>query len=80
MAPPATPSSSAPSSSSGRPRFNIGQVLDLFAPQIEPALFAQLRQSGAADEFVTLDRIRSAGIPLDYNAAYDELVLGPDRG
>ena len=34
----------------------------------------------AADEFVTLDRIRSAGIPLDYNAAYDELVLGPDRG
>lgn len=59
---------------------HIGQVLDLFAAQIEPALFAQLRQSAAADEFVTLDRIRSAGIPLDYNAAYDELVLGPDRG
>lgn len=55
---------------------NIGQVLDLFEGRIDSARFAQLRGSQAAGEFVSLDRLRGAGIPIEYNAAYDELTLG----
>jgi hypothetical protein len=55
---------------------NIGQVLDLFQGRIDAAKFAALRGSQAAGEFVSLERLRSAGIPIEYNAAYDELTLG----
>lgn len=59
---------------------NIGQVLDLFEGRIDSARFAELRESQAALEFVSLDQLRSAGVPLDYNAAYDELTLDSNRG
>ena len=55
---------------------NVGQVLDLFAARMEPSRFAALRNSQAAREFVPLETIRSSGIPLRYDAAYDEIVLG----
>lgn len=57
----------------------IGQVLDLFEGRMDAAEFARLRASSGALEFVSLDRLQAAGIPLDYNAAYDELTLDTDR-
>ena len=54
---------------------HIGQVLDLFEARMDTARFAALRGSRAAETFVSLDRLRDAGVPLVYSAAYDELVL-----
>ena len=59
---------------------NIGQVLDLFEGQFDAARFAELRGSQAAQTFVSLDQLQGAGIPLEYNAAYDELTLAAKRG
>lgn len=58
----------------------IGQILDLFESGMEQARFAELRQSEASQQFVSLERIQAAGIPLEYNAAYDELTLDRVRG
>ena len=63
----------------GQVSVRIGQVLDLFEGRMEGAEFASLRASSAAREFVSLDRLQAAGIPLDYNAAYDELTLDTGR-
>lgn len=59
---------------------NIGQVLDLFEGHFDSGRFAELRGSQAAQSFVSLDRLQAAGIPLEYNAAYDELTLAPQLG
>ena len=58
----------------------IGQILDLFESGMEQARFAELRQSEASQQFVSLERIQAAGIPLEYNAAYVELTLDRVRG
>ena len=63
----------------GEVSVRIGQVLDLFEGRMDGAEFAQLQASSAALEFVSLDRLQAAGIPLDYNAAYDELTLDTGR-
>lgn len=55
---------------------HIGQVLDLFRDRMDGTQFARLRGSQAAQTFVSLDKVRSAGVPLDYDPVYDELVLG----
>ena len=55
---------------------HIGQVLDLFRDRMDGAQVASLRGSQAAQTFVSLDKVRSAGVPLDYDPVYDELVLG----
>jgi hypothetical protein len=59
---------------------NIGQVLDLFEGRFDSARFAELRESQAAQSFVSLDELQGAGIALEYNAAYDELKLAAQRG
>jgi hypothetical protein len=59
---------------------NVGQVLDLFEGRFDSARFAELRGSHAAQSFVSLDQLQGAGIPLEYNAAYDELTLAAQRG
>jgi hypothetical protein len=66
--------------SDGHIAVNIGQVLDLFEGRMAPARFAALRESPAAREFVPLDVMHRAGIPLEYDAAYDELVLRGSSG
>ncbi len=55
---------------------HVGQVLDLFRDRMDAAQFAKLRQSGAAETFVSLDTMNAMGVPLKYDAVYDELVLG----
>jgi hypothetical protein len=59
---------------------DIGQVLDLFEGRFDSARFAALRGSQSAQSFVSLKRLQAAGIPLEYNAAYDELTLSARRG
>lgn len=66
--------------SDGRVAVHIGQVLDLFQDRMEDARFAALRGSEAAQQFVALETIRQAGVPLRYDAVYDELVLGDVQG
>lgn len=66
--------------SDGAIAVHLGQVLDLFRDRMDGTRFAQLRGSDAARQFVALETIRSAGVPLDYDAAYDELVLGESSG
>jgi len=57
---------------------HIGQVLELFKGKMDAAHFTRLRTSPAASEFVSLDRLKSAGISIEYNPAYDEIVLSPE--
>lgn len=64
----------------GRMAVHVGQVLELFEPRLDQMLYADLRNSRAAGEFVTLERLAANGIPLTYDAVYDELVLSPDAG
>ena len=55
---------------------HIGQVLDLFRDRMDSTQFAALRNSQAAQTFVSLETVRDAGVPLEYDPVYDELVLG----
>lgn len=64
----------------GRVSVRIGQVLDLFRRRFDQTEFARLRASQAADQFVSLERVRAAGVPLAYDAVYDELVIERTRG
>lgn len=64
----------------GRMAVNVGQVLELFEPHLGQMLYADLRNSRSAGEFVTLERLAANGISLTYDAVYDELVLSPDAG
>lgn len=64
----------------GHVSVHIGQVLDLFEGRMDSARFAALRRSPAAREFVPLETVRGAGIPLRYDPAYDELVLAATSG
>ncbi len=66
--------------SDSRISVHMGQVLDMFETRMDKAQFAALRASRAAEQFVSLERLRAAGVPLTYSAAYDELVLAAGPG
>ncbi len=53
----------------------LGDLLDVVATRMAPDQYERLRGSPAIASFVTLDRLREAGIPMRYDAAYDELLL-----
>ncbi|MCT2557619.1 hypothetical protein N0B51_01350 [Tsuneonella sp. YG55] len=53
----------------------LGDLLDLVAERMPAERYDQLRQSSASASFVTLDRLRDAGISVQYDAAYDELRM-----
>jgi hypothetical protein len=53
----------------------LGDLLDLVAERMPPERYDRLRQSSATATFVTLDRLRDAGISVQYDAAYDELRM-----
>ncbi|HBR85318.1 MAG TPA: hypothetical protein DD861_14235, partial [Erythrobacter sp.] len=46
----------------GRMAVHVGQVLELFEPRLDQMLYADLRNSRAAGEFVTLERLAANGI------------------
>ncbi len=53
----------------------LAGLIDALSDRLGPTQFERLRESSAADTFVTLAQLRSEGIPLRYDAAYDELRL-----
>lgn len=63
---------------SGVPSLRLGDLLDLLKDRMDPARYETLSSSGAAEEFVSLQQLRDAGIPVRYDAARDQLKLGEE--
>jgi hypothetical protein len=63
---------------SGVPTLRLGDLLGLVQTRLAPGQYERLAASAAAGEFVSLDTLRKAGIPVRYDAARDELKLGED--
>lgn len=63
---------------SGLPTLRLGDLLGLVQSRLTPGQYERLATSAAAEEFVSLDTLRKAGIPVRYDAARDELKLGED--
>jgi hypothetical protein len=53
----------------------LSGLLDVMADRFTPEAFARLRNSSAADSYVSLDQLRAAGLGLRYDPIYDELVV-----
>ncbi|WP_338241658.1 hypothetical protein [Aurantiacibacter hainanensis] len=51
----------------------VGGLLALFQGDMDAETFERLSNSLAAQEFITLDDLAMRGLPMRYNAAYDEL-------
>lgn len=53
----------------------VGDLLSLYEPGMAPAVFSRLAGSSAANEFVSFDMLRSAGIDIRYDAGQDQLRI-----
>lgn len=53
----------------------LSGLLDLLAGHYDAAEFARLRQSAAADAYVSFDQLRAMGLNLRYDPVYDELRI-----
>jgi hypothetical protein len=52
----------------------LSGLLDLLANGYDRAEFARLRDSAAADAYVSFDKLRSIGLKVRYDPAYDEVA------
>ena len=53
----------------------LGSLLDLLKDRFPPDQFESMARSPAADAFVPIERLSDAGIPIAYDAVYDELEI-----
>jgi len=53
----------------------LSGLLDLLADHYDTAEFTRLRNSAAADSFVSFDQLRALGLKLRYDPVYDELRI-----
>ena len=53
----------------------LKELVTLFAPHLDPQLLQALSGTETAEEFVTFDRLRAAGIDIRYDAARDQIRL-----
>lgn len=53
----------------------LGDLIDLVSSRIPRHELERFSSSDAADQFVSFDKLRSMGLGLRYNPAYDELHL-----
>lgn len=53
----------------------LAGLLDLLAGHYDAAEFARLRQSAAADAYVSFDKLRAMGLNVRYDPAYDEVRI-----
>jgi hypothetical protein len=53
----------------------LSGLLDLLAGHYDAGEFARLRNSAAADAFVSFDQLRALGLNVRYDAVYDELRI-----
>ncbi|BDI59568.1 hypothetical protein [Qipengyuania nanhaisediminis] len=56
----------------------LGSVVDLLQARFTAEELSKLRSGGAIDAYLTLDQIRAAGIPINYDPVYDEIEFGID--
>jgi hypothetical protein len=54
---------------------NLGELLDLLAAHFDASEFARLRNSAAADAYVSFDKLRSIGLTARYDPVYDEVRI-----
>jgi hypothetical protein len=54
---------------------SLGNLLDLLAGHYDAAEFDRLRNSAAADAYVSFDQLRALGLNLRYDPVYDELRI-----
>jgi hypothetical protein len=62
----------------GVPSLQLGDLLGLIRTRLAPGQYERLSASAAAEEYVSLEVLRKAGIPVRYDAARDELKLGEE--
>ena len=53
----------------------LADLLDLLAGHYDAAEFARLRQSAAADAYVSFDKLRAMGLNVRYDPVYDEVRI-----
>jgi hypothetical protein len=53
----------------------LKELVTLFAPHLDPQMLQALSGTETAEEFVTFDRLRAAGIDIRYDAARDQIRL-----
>jgi hypothetical protein len=56
----------------------VGALLSIVEGQLDPGVFAAMRASASAGEYVSFGEIRAAGIDVRYDAAADQIVLTAD--
>lgn len=62
----------------GVPSLQLSDLLGLIRSRLAPGQYERLAASAAAEEYVSLEKLRQAGIPVRYDAARDELKLGEE--
>lgn len=59
----------------------LGSLLEIVSDRFEPDEYARLSASSAAQEFIPVDTLAAAGLPISYDPVYDEFNLGlPEPG
>ena len=53
----------------------LGSFLSLFQSRMDPETFQRLSRSEAADQYVTLEALRSFGLDMQYDSKRDHLTL-----
>jgi hypothetical protein len=53
----------------------LKELVTLFAPHLDPQMLQALSGTETAEEFVSFDRLRAAGIDIRYDAARDQIRL-----
>ena len=64
----------------GQRLIHLGALLSLFRSKMDPAEFERLISAGTADQFVSLEVLRRAGLEAQYNARRGRLTIGSHSG
>ena len=56
----------------------LGSVVDMLSDRFSAEELAQLRTGRGLDNYMTLEELQAAGIPISYSPAYDEIEFGID--
>jgi hypothetical protein len=59
---------------------HLGALLSLFRSRMDPAEFEKLISAGAADQFLSLEELRRAGLDIQYDARRGRLIIGSGSG
>lgn len=54
----------------------LGSLLELVSARVPASELEHLSSSPALDEFLSIEKLQSAGLPIEYDPVYDEFKLG----